>query len=269
MTWLETINTIEDLPTGQLTPGMFYWLHGTKQAKLPGCFYVKASEVGAVPGDPWQVDNRFDDENGYSAAELRLAVIGWRSQWYTQDEQGKPKIWLADYQKGARKHTDFLCFAEGIDDPLMLSADGMNKEKPLSDLVKAYRTGLLTQASRIARKALPLWTFWLPIKNKTNGDGKTEYIEARDATGKSYGSVVTPPALYLPDDAMESCFVGEDILRKGADVARDYAEWFGAKRLAPDVIEGEVIERPALPAPKNVPQPVTEAELLPDSALPF
>lgn len=267
MTWLDTINAIEDLPAGQLNPGMFYWLHGAKQAKQPGCFYVKASEVGDTPGAPWIEDNRFDDEAGFSAVELRIAIIGWRSQWYTQEDPKKPKIWITGYQQGAKKHTDFLCFAEGIEAPMMLSADGMNKEKPLSDIVKAYRAGLLTQASRIAKRGLPLWTFWLPIKNKTNGDGKTAYVEATDSSGKGYGSYVTPPTLYLPDDAMESCFVGEEILRKGADVARDFAEWFSAKRTAPDVIEGEVL--PALPAPKNEPQPITEAELLPDSALPF
>lgn len=269
MTWLDTINTIDDLPTGQLTPGTFYWLHGTKQAKLAGCFYVKASEIGDPPAAPWQVDTRFDEETGFSAPELRIAVIAWRSQWYTQEDQKKPKMWLAHYEQGAKKHTDFLCFAEGIEAPMILSADGMNKEKPLSEIVKTYRGELLTQASRIARKALPLWTFWLPIANRRTVDGKTQYIEATDGSGKSYGSVVTPPALYLPEDAMESCFVGEDILRRGADVARQYADWVGAKRLAPDVIEAEVVERPALPAPKNVPQPISETELLPDSALPF
>lgn len=277
MSWLDTINTIEDLPTGQLRPGTFYWLHGVNKggAKTPGVFYVKAAEVGDVPPAPWAEDTRFDGETGYAAPALRLSFIGWRSQWYMQEEQGKPKLWIPGYEKGAKKHTDFLCFAEGIEAPMILSADGMNKERPLSDILKSYRNGLLTQASRIAKRALPLWTFWLPIKNKLTADGKTHYIEATDGSGKGYGSFVTPPTLYLPNDAMESCFVGEDILRKGADVAREYREWFDERRRGPDVIEGEVL--PALPAPKNVPQPVSAAELghgvevvdLPDTALPF
>lgn len=266
MTWLDTINTIEDLPTDQLQPGAFYWLHGAKQAKQPGCFYVKASEIGDPPAAPWQVDNRFDDEIGFSAPELRIAVIAWRSQWYTQEDQKKPKVWLSHYEQGAKKHTDFLCFAEGIDAAMVLSADGMNKEKPLSEIVKAYRAGLLTQASRIAKRALPLWTFWLPIANKRRADGAPDFIEATDSAGKKYGSVVTPPALYLPDDAMESCFVGEDILRRGADVARSYTEWTEAKRLPPNTVEAEVL---ALPPGKNVPQPYVAEVDVPDSALPF
>lgn len=262
MSFLDTINTIDDLPTGQLTPGTFYWLHGVRQAKLPGCFYVKSAELGAEPPAPWSVDNRFDNETGFSAPALRIAVIGWRSQWYTQQEQGKPKIWIQGYEQGAKKHTDFLCFAEGIDEPMVLSADGMNKEKPLSEIVKSYRGGLLTQASRVAKRALPLWTFWLPIKGKVTADGKPAYIEAQDSQGKSYGSIVTPPALYLPDDAMESCFVGETILRRGADVARDFASWFDAKRLPPQIADGEyfVEEIKQLPAGRNVPQPVEEVE---------
>lgn len=261
--FLDTINTIEDLPTGRLNPGTFYWLHGVKQAKLPGCFYVKAAEIGAEPPAPWQSDTRFDGETGYSAPALKIAVVGWRSQWYTQAAQDKPKMWIAGYEPGAKKHTDFLCFAEGIDEPMILSADGLNKEKPLAEIVKSYRAGLLTQASRVAKRALPLWTFWLPIANRRTADGKTAYIEAQDSQGKSYGSVVTPPALYLPDDAMDSCFVGETILRRGADVAREYADWFNAKRLPPQIAEGvyAVEEVRQLEAPRNVPQPVEEADL--------
>jgi hypothetical protein len=130
MSFLDTINTIEDLPTGQLTPGTFYWLHGAKTGKIPGCFYVKAAEVGDVPPAPWVADDRYDNEQGYAAPALKIAIIGYRSQWYTQQEQGKPKIWITGYEKGAKKHTDFLCFAEGIEAPMILSADGMNKEKP-------------------------------------------------------------------------------------------------------------------------------------------
>jgi hypothetical protein len=51
----------------------------------------------------------------------------------------------------------------------------------------------------MAKRALPLWTFWLPIANQRDASGKTAYVEAMDASGKSYGSVVTPPTIYLPE----------------------------------------------------------------------
>jgi hypothetical protein len=275
MTWLDTINSIEDLPIGQLEPGRIIWLHGHKQSKTPGVFYAKAAEFAATPAKPWSSDNRFDEEAGFSAAELRVAIIGWRQQWFKQGAEGQPPQYLTGYEVGAKKNVEVLCLVEGLDDPMVLSVSGMNKAKPILDLIRSYEDGLLKQANRIARKSLPRWTFWLPIRSKEK-DGKIAYIDATDSAGKSYGSVVTPPALFLPDDAMETCFVGEDILRRGAEVHDMYREWFAAKRLPQGVVEGEVIERLALPAPKNMPQPITEAELrpmpevdIPDSSLPF
>ena len=76
MTWLETITTMaDDLPTGDLTPGVIWWLHGAKagKSKEPGVFYGKASEFGDTPPAPWTEDNRFDGEKGYSTPTLRLA----------------------------------------------------------------------------------------------------------------------------------------------------------------------------------------------------
>lgn len=268
MTWLDTINNIEDLPTGQLEPGRIIWLHGVKQAKTPGVFYAKASEFADVPPAPWQVDTRFDNEAGFSTPELRLAVIGWRQQWFIPGVDGQPPQYLTTYEQGAKKNVEVLCLIDGLDDPMVLSASGMNKAKPILDLIRAYEEGLLKQANRIARKALPRWTFWLTIRNREK-DGKPEYIEAKDSSGKAYGSIVTPPALYLPDDAMESCFVGEAVLHRGAEVRAQYNDWFSAKRLPANVVEGEVVERPALPAPKNVPQPYVAETDVPDSALPF
>jgi hypothetical protein len=62
---------------------------------------------------------------------------------------------------------------------------------------------------------------------------------------------------------MESCFVGEELLRRGADVMREYATWFDAKRLPPQMVDGEVVRAvPQLAAPgRNVPQPIEEGEV--------
>jgi hypothetical protein len=259
MTWLDTVNTIEDLPTSQLEPGRFIWLHGVKQARTSGVFYAKESEFSTEPPAPWGLDNRFDNERGYSASELRIAIIGTRTQWFVPGVDGKAPTYLGHYEAGAKKHLEVLCLVDGLDDPMVFSASGMNKAKPMQDIIKAYNDGLLKQASRIAKRGLPPWSFWLPIKNKVTAEGKTAYIEAADSAGKTYGSVVTPPALYLPGDAMETLFVGADALRRGADVRDTYASWFEARRLPPQVLEGEVL--PALPAPRNTPQEIGADEL--------
>jgi hypothetical protein len=264
MSFLETINAIDDIPTGDELPlGSFTWMHGNKAGKTPGAFYGKAAEFPATPATPWVEDNdRFDGENGYSATQLRIAVIGWRSQWYLE-QQGAPKHWITDYQQGAKKQVDLICFVEGLNDnPMILTLVKVSKSKPVEEALKSYREGLLRQASRIAGRALPLWSFWLPFAGQQK-DGKPVYEEFSGKDGKA--SFVTKPALYLPENAMDELFVGADLLRRGAEIARQYADWLRETRLPPNVIEGEVIERPALPAPKNVPQPIE----VDDKDLPF
>lgn len=267
MSFLDTINAIDDIPTGDLTPGVIWWLHGAKAGatKVPGVFYAKAAEFADVPPAPWAADNRFEDETGYSAAELRIAVIGWRQQWFQQDKddpKAMPK-YITDYQPGANKHVEIICMVDGLDEPMILSVKGYHKTKALLDAIREYENGLLKQASRIAKRSLPRWTFYLPIKNKLNSKGETEYIEAQDGAGKTYGSVVTPPALYLPADAIESCFVGEETLRRGADIRTQYAQWFTQKRLPLQIAEGDyqIEEIKQLPAGRNVPQPVEKGDL--------
>lgn len=268
MSFLDTINTIEDLPTGDLKPGVIWWLHGAKagQTKAPGVWYAKATEFADIPGTPWEMDNRFEDEQGYSTPHLRMAIIGWRQQWFTQDKNNPKSLprYIAGYQEGASKHVEVLAMLDGMEEPFIISVKGFHKTKAVLDAIREYENGLLKQASRIAKRALPRWTFYLPFKNRLNNKGETDYIEAADGEGKKYGSVVTPPAVYLPENAMEECFVGEAVLRRGADIHAQYRDWFKQRRLAPNEIDAvyTVEETLALPAPKNAPLPYDPAEEL-------
>jgi hypothetical protein len=265
--FLDTINAIEDLPTGDLAPGVIWWLHGAKagQTKAPGVWYAKATEFSDIPGAPWESDSRFDGEAGFSTPTLRIAPIGWRAQWFMQDKNDPKALprYIPDYEAGANKHVEILAMIEGQTEVFIISVKGFHKTKAMLDAIRTYENGLLKQASRLAKRALPRWTFWLPIKNKLNNKGETDYIEAQDGAGKAYGSVVTPPALYLPDDAMESCFVGESTLRRGADIRAQYDQWFKQKRLPPQIAEGvyHIEEVKQLSAGRNVPQPVEEGDL--------
>lgn len=256
MSFLDTINTIDIPESGDLPLGTITWMHGNKAGKTPGAFFGKATEFNGTPAAPWASDDRFDDDPGYSASTLRLAFIAWRQQWYSQAEDG-PKLWLPDYQPGAKKQVEYIVFAEGVDEPMILTLAKFTKAKPIQDIVKAYRDGLLRQASRIAGRGLPLWSFWLPIGGKQNA-GKPVYEEVQRG-GAGTGAYVTYPVATLPADAMDTLFVGADVLQRGADVARQYARWTQERRLPQNVIEGEVL--PALPAPRNVPQPVEDEDL--------
>lgn len=260
MSFLDTINTIEDLPEGGDLPlGSITWMHGNKAGKTPGAFFGKATEFSGTPAAPWLPDDRFDDDPGYSAPALNVAFVAWRSQWYKQEEQG-PKIWLSDYEAGARKQVEYIVFAEGCDDPMILTLPKFTKAKPIQDIVKDYRDGLLKQASRLAKRALPLWSFWVPISGKQSKDGKAVYEEVTRASG-STGAYVTYPVVTWGDNPMDTLFVGEALLRKGGDVARTYGHWTETRRLPAGVVEGEIVPPRQLTSGRNVPQPIEEGDL--------
>lgn len=260
------IDDVDQLPdeipgAANLEPGRLSWLHGTTgQIKAPGVFYAKDTAFIDPPGEPWVLDERYADqgETGYSAAELRIAFIANRSQWFLPGtDRGDLPTWLSAYQEGAKKLTEYLILIDGLADPMVLSVSGKYKAGPIADILSTYRRGALAQAMRKLKRTLPVWSFWLPIANKRQ-DGKTLYLKASDADGKEYGSVVTPPALSgvpIPRTAAE--------LVAGAEVWQAYQEWAKYTRAQQGVSEAQytVEERPALPAPRNVPQPIDEASL--------
>lgn len=261
---------IDQLPTeipgaATLEPGRINWYHGVKAAKLPGVFYARDTAFLAEPPKPWALDERYSDQGelGYCAPTLNLAFLGWRDQWFLPGEnRGDSSTWLPTYQAGAKKLTEYLVRVDGLDDVMVLSVSGLYKARPIEDLVSAYRRGALTQAMRKTKRNLPLCAFWLPIASRMR-DGKVEYIEAKDADGKEYGSVVTPPAL-----------AGAPIARSVAEIMADAAiwlefrdaGWFDYKRLPRDGTEAQytVSTVPQLNAPRNIPQPITDADLGPD-----
>jgi hypothetical protein len=105
-------------------------------------------------------------------------------------------------------------------------------------------------------RALPLWSFWVPIQGKSK-DGKAVYEEVQHA-GAGTGAHVTYPVAMFPADAMETLFVGEELLRKGAEVARSYGRWVEQKRLPAGIVEAEVLQ---ITDGRNVPQPIEDGEL--------
>lgn len=252
--------------------GTCYWLHGSNKggAKTPGVLYVKDTEIADIPGPPWQNDGRYEDqenpEHGFSAAQIKIAPIIWHAQWYLpdrdEDDQPRkgrrgPKKWIQGYQDGAQKHLDLICLVEGLSDPMVISADGQNKCGALLDILSKYRNGLLRQATMRARKSgrrtPPPWAYWLPIANKKTADGKIDYQKVI-VNGVDRGAVVTPPALFLPPDAIDSLLVTPEQFKAAADLYFAFQEWSKEPRV---YVEQPV---PQLTSGRNVPQPVDDAE---------
>lgn len=264
-----------DLPESTGTGlGTCYWLHGSNKggAKTNGVLYVKDTEIADTPDAPWAADSRYEDQEqpefGFSASAVKIAPIIWHSQWYMpeRDEEGQParrkgpKKWIMGYETGAQKHLDLICLVEGLSEPMVISADGQNKCGAFLDILSKYRNGLMRQAGMRARKsgrrAPPPWAYWLPIANKKTADGKTDYQKVI-VNGQDKGSVVTPPALFLPADAIESLLVTPEQFRAAADIYFSFMEWSREQYVYTDQPAP-----PQLASGRNVPQPIDEAEFI-------
>lgn len=270
--WMDETDLLPDVIPGAATlePGRLSWYHGVSagNVKTPGVFFGRDTAFVDAPGAPWTPDDRYSDkgELGYCASELRLAFIANRSQWFIPaEEQGKPpERWLAGYEDGAKKLTEYLVMVDGLDDPMVLSVSGKYKAGPLAEILSAYRRGALAQAMRKTRRTLPPWAFWLPIAGRRDANGKPVYEKAAGGDGKEYGSIVTPMALAGAPSAVTTAQ-----LLRGAEIWEQYQEWARFKRTnrtdAPVAEATYTVEppHPALPAGRNVPQPVTDADFEP------
>lgn len=239
----------------------FHWYHGSKQGRTAGHFFVKASAAPGEPGAPWEAYTNAYDEPGFKAEALKIAVLAMREQWFIPGANpGDPPQYLTGYAEGAKSNVEILCFVEGFDDVMVLSASGKFKAGALKAILREYTRGLLRQASTVAGKPLPAWTFWLPIGSKRDIKGAPVYEQTQGAGGQ--GAAVTPPVLLGPLD-MDALFVGVDLLKRGEAEATLRKNWAQEKRLPAGVVEGEVVPARALPAPRNVPKPIESDEDLP------
>jgi len=269
-TFLDEIDQLPDVIPGaaNLEPGRLSWYHGVDAGKVktPGVWFGRDTAfVDLPPSDQWEVDDRYADkgETGFAATRLRIAFIHNRSQWFIPGvKQGDPPTWIVGYQEGAKKLTEYLVLIDGIAEPMVLSVSGKYKAGPLADILSTYRRGALAQAMRKIKRTLPAWAFWLTIGGKTAADGKPIYEEAKDGDGVAQGSKVTPPALLAAPQA-----VTRDVLLNGADMWEQYQEWAKWRRTDR---AAESYTAPQLPPGRNVPQLVTEGELVQgDDGLPF
>ena len=259
-TFLDEIDKLPDVIPGaaNLEPGRLSWYHGVDAGKVktPGVFFGRDTAfVDLPPADQWEIDDRYADkgELGYAASRLRLAFIHNRSQWFIPGERdGDMPTWITGYQEGAKKLQEYLVLVDGIAEPMVLSVSGKYKAGPIADLLSAYRRGALAQAMRKIKRTLPAWAFWLTIGGKSDANGKPVYEKALDGAGVAQGSLVTPPILLAPPQA-----VTRDVLLYGAEVWEQYQEWSKYRRTDRSEAPMPV---PQLTAGRNVPEPIEDGE---------
>lgn len=234
-TRIATVETPVVNDTATTTPAI-WWYNGNKPAKTPGVFYVKGASLKQEPVEPWTPSGRFEHEAGFETPALHLALITWRQQPYrvvevvANGEKRKDRRYIAEWEPGAQIHTEIVCLAAGIAEPVVWSFHGMTGRAVMgkTGLFNAYRNGLLRSAEQAAGKRLPLWTFWLPIVTLRNPKGQIAY------TDTGHGSLVTLPMLDWPSapeaELLDTLFVGEEWVAYGYEVRRQFERWRSQRR---------------------------------------
>jgi len=223
-----------------------WWYNGAKQAGTAGHFYTTEREIAQCPYG-WMQVQRYDDEVGYTADTLRIAVIRKRSQAYSEDRTSgmTVKTWHEHYKfnSGYRIYTELLCLVEGIHMPVVWVVKGMTGKA-----VTGRKTGLLDGFNEAVLKpavalwkhgAMPSWAFWMPVAGAKTDKGKPIY------TDTGFGSHVTLPTLALPAtvdrEALKGLYIGRTLLDYGLEVYKASAEWQKTLRTN---------EAPSAPAPQ-------------------
>lgn len=207
-----------------------WWHNGAKGAAQPGHFYTKINQFTDPLGAPWEAAEKYENEKGAIAYQLKIAIIAWRQQPFIMDKVSKVTTWLDDYEPGATFLTELLCFVEGLPGLIQWNAKGLTGKAVTGKggIISQYRTQLLDAAEQTAGKPLPLWTFFLPIATAKDSQGRVIYQD----TGHS--SVVTLPVLspkvQPTREIMDRLYVGGDLLVQGVNVRQEYAAWLKQRR---------------------------------------
>ena len=234
MSWQDQVEAVNppQYEDGTDYPPRVWWFNGVRQARTAVVFYTKLEEHPGPLPVPWTVSHRFDGEVGYEATTLRIAVIGMRQEPFipeTDPTTGqKRRRFIKRWETGAQLYNEWLCFIDPLSYPVVLCSKGLTG-KALAVAWKGYKTRVLKPAERMVGRALPAWSFWLPITGMVDERGRPFYAD----TG--HGSFVTPPALVLPDAPeaalAESLFVGADVLAAGVQVRQEYDGWLKERRV--------------------------------------
>ena len=234
-----------------------YWRHGAKQSGQGGFFYASSRDFAEL-GAPWESVEIYDDEPGFKASTLKIAVIRKRSQAFTEylpeGSKDKVKIWHEHWKLGRQLYTELLCMMEGYDGLVTLVAKGLTGKA-----LTAKNVGILPRHAELVMKEaqktwkgagqVPPWAFWVPIGTKLTAKGKPEFVD----TG--YGSTITPPDLAISGEVtrevLKSLFVGRELLDIGLEAYHDHAEWQKTLRTNE---EPSAAEAPAVQVPRNAPE---------------
>lgn len=241
-----------------------WWLNGEARDNTPGRFWTmpdNLADAGISFDKPWKMINHtFKDgakKDILVAAALRIAPICWRQQNFVKDASGGVESWIAERKRGKLPEGqgvafEMLALVEGLSEPVVINTKGITTSMAwLVEILPEYRKLRdEVKKSRGTASDIPPWWFWLAIRSELDADKKPVYR-------KTPGTPVTPPLWIHGDitsrDTWKAMYVGND----NAD-AGDRAYFQDGGREWAQRLIGDGAAPAAVPAGRNVPQPVEE-----------
>lgn len=233
-----------DIPRDQTYGGVAYpfcqWWNGQKAfARVhpvlsSGGWAIPMEQLSAVENVPdmW-TPGELPHKDGSStpavlAAQIGLAVIMTRFHWVVRGERGP--VVVPEYVDGAKGKVQALCVIKGLSmpTPMMITVSGM-AGKHLGQVVRTFRTQIIAPASALKKQAMPLYTFWMPVKAgpavNVGQSGKQSPITPPVAGWDQ--EAVKDPAKRL--DLLRKLFVGAEVVAFCAEHWQEAQEWAQAK----------------------------------------
>ena len=216
--------------------------------------------AGIVDTVPWTASELPHKDGSsteaYLAPELYLAVLATRFAWVMRGQRGL--VVLPEYVEGAKGKTQALCAVRGLTltVPLMVTLSGM-ASRHFGQVLRAFRQQIIAPATSVARKAFPMYAFWMPVKA-----GPSVNV---GQNGKQ--SPITPPiAGWDPEqlkdparrrDILRSLFVGQDVIDFCATHWDESQRWAEAQKPQSTL----TVEDPAADIAQELPPPMEEDEI--------
>lgn len=241
------------LPSARLMT-YIHWYNGVKSAKTPGVFYLKRGPYDPVPSAPWTRSDRYENEEGYEATMLRMALIAERRRPFKMVD--KRRVFSEKYEGEGQIYTELLGVAEGIPGVTVFASDGMTGQE-VGRMLTTFLYDVVKPAKYMTGLEVPPWSFWFTVTSQRGPDGKYAYAD----TG--HGATVTLPALELPQSLTESqlsrLYTGQDIVQYGFEIEAQYDYFKPLRPWLYPYTPVEIDDTPQTDAAPAQPQPTQPA----------
>jgi len=189
-------------------PPLIQWRRGDLQNEderlKAGCFQLPVERYGLDDVDPVDVLHGSKTIPSYLFKGLHVAVIGWRKDWFTGRGEDMRRVTTYDPNVRAWSRTQAWVLVKQLGNAQFMLTFSRSNSMGFEDALNQFRQTVIGPASQKARRAFPVYSFWMPV-----GVGDVREF-------KEQGTYATPPKLYLTppvkEETLKDLYIGPDLV---------------------------------------------------------